>query len=452
MYAHLSRRSLVHLGLGLCAGALAGIGMTGCEPSFYDPRVFDDLKGETWVSASAAPEGIGGSAYGVAMAAGGAPGAGASFLVAGRLEDGFGLLDFDPGGQLNEASVDLYVVNSLDLPNGWLVDPVMVGDPDSTLIAVNMSNGGTPADPAQATVALMDSRTGQTSGLFSLLGPELVRDMAFGLTDAPASGADNLVVARTTQLELIADTADAANTAVHVCGHGLQTSMSVVVADLDSSAPGQEIAFAAHAGTTPSAVQILSGSTVSDAAATATPPDIAPCFDATRLPLGELTGQDGEIDFGADMVVADFNGNGALDLAVGATESGRIYVYLDLDLANGAPAPLVVDGAALGPDFGGKLAAGDIFPGAGDELIAAMPDAAFGGKIQAGKVAVYEFSGLDFLEPVELSDASAEAGLGFGRSVAVVPFGQDRHILAVGSNTEVYTYFRIRAADPDARP
>ena len=433
--------------------ALASLLTTAaCEPSWYDFRIYDQLADETWVETSEAPDGIGGVSYGTAIAAGGVSDNGASILVAAAEPDGFGHLVYDDRGALDARGIELFVLNSVADPNLWTDAPAMASDPDSPLVAVGMSNGGQP--PTQATVVLLDSDTAQPAGTFSLPGPDLIRSLAFGQTNVAGSGAGNVVALRYEQLGIIADASDDGTSAIHSCSHGLSVPMAVAVGNLDPSDPEDEIVFAAANGANPSQVFILSGSTISDAAATVTPPDIAPCFDVGRDALAVLDGPMQETDFGAGIAIADFNGNGVPDLAIGSTDSGQVYVYRDVDLSGGQlPAnPISVLGTADAIGFGAIVTAGDVYEQNGeDELIVAIPDARIDGMDGVGAVHIYDFGQGMFATPIVLHDSQPEADQQFGQSVAVVPFGQDRQILAVASGDEVYTYFRVHAQDADPR-
>lgn len=437
----------------VAVAGLAALALGACEPSWYDFRVYDDLADQSWVSVSEPPADIGGLRYGWNIASGPTSDSGASFLVAGAQPDGFALVRFDAQGEITDTqSLDLLTLNALDQPNTWSARPAMAGSPNANMVAASMSNGGSPDEPTQATIALLDATTGQPADLFSLPGVEHIHDLAFAQTDVGGVVQDNVVALRFTQLDIVADTTDPA-APVQTCTHGYTVPLSVETAEIHSVAVGAEIIFAAADGASPSEVVFLSGSLVSDAAATAMDPDIAPCFEAPRAPLQTLTGPANEIDFGAGMVVGDFNGNQVPDLAIGATETGKVYVYIDVDITAGPPAnPIEIDGPPGALGFGSNLYAGDVFQADGtDELIVAMPNATVEGQITAGMVHVYSLGEGAFATPIVLHDAQPEGDTQYGQGVAVVPFGPDREILVVGTKNELFTYFRIHDADEDVR-
>jgi hypothetical protein len=423
------------------AGAL--VLPSGCDPSMYDFRVYDDLADSTWVHSSGSPDGLGRGDYGFAMAGGGQPsGEGARFLVAGRNTDGYGQVRHAADGTVQIEALSVYAVNTLDGPNPLPQPAAMAGDAASSLGAVGLTNGGTVAAPARATVGLIDARAGQTQSLFSLAGGQIIRDMDFGRTDVEGSGARNLALVRGNQLAVIADIANPAGTALPVCTHDRPFGLSVVVADIDSLSPEDEIIFAVSDGVAASAVHVVSGSLVSAAFAAAEPPAITSCFDddGERQSLITISAPNGELDFGKEMVVADFNGNGIHDLAIGSTE--RVYVYLDVDVSEGLPTPLILQPPDGPGGFGTALAAGDLTGDGADELVIGAPNTPAKDQPGAGRVYLYQLVGTSFGNPVTLGDAQPEANQVFGRAVAVVPFGDGDRILVVGAKNEIYTYFR----------
>lgn len=430
------------------AGALLGL---GCDASMYDPRAFDDLADTTKVRSHSAPDGIGAGEYGMALAGGSAEVDGARLLVAARGKDGFAHVRHGLDGAVEVQAIPVGDVNTLDQPN-ILPDPViMVGDPDSALAAVGLSNGGSPAMPGQATVAVMDADSGATRALVSLPGPQLVSDLAFGVTDVAGSGERNLAVVRGELLAVIADVDDAEGTGLPTCRHDGLRATSVVLADVDPATEAEEIAFAVavEGSDGPAAkVHVIGGSLVSDAALTAVPPDPADCFDPLlRQPLATIDGPPGQGDFGARMLAADLGGDGAADLIISAPGSNTVYVYLDLDISAGVDAPLEIAAPADAEDFGAALAAGDLDGDGDDELVIGAPGADLG-EGNTGAVYVYDLaydpSDGGFAEPVVLADAQPEVEQRFGRAAAVVPFGPAGDtagsMLVVGSETEVFAY------------
>lgn len=428
---------------GLACGLAVALG--GC-----DPRVFDDLAGETWADSSGPPEGLSSQLYAVAIAGGGAaPEQGARFFVAGRLQDAFVHLRYDAGGALAQTSLPLRDVGGSAV-NPLAQQPVLVGDAASSLVAVALSNGSGSAGGAErAQVLLLDGDTGQRSATISLPGPELITALGFGSTDV-SGGGRNMALVRGDLLVVVADVASPEGTALPACRLGAEGGTSLVIADLQGAA-ADEIALAT-AGGGAAQVIVTTGKLVEDAAATAAPDAVADCFADGRQPLLVIDAPGGEADFGQRMVAADFNGNGTPDLAVSAPSgngSGMIYVYLDV--AGGAGNPIEIPAPEGAGGFGLAMAAGNLDGADGDELVIGAPATAQEGVTSAGAVYLYVFSGDDFGVPYVLADAEPEDDQRFGQSVAAVPFGATREILTVGASKEVFTYFRTPVSG-DVRP
>lgn len=432
MKAHARTTGLV---LAVC-GAAGSATLGAC-----DPRGFDDLAAETWVHSSEPPAGLSSQVYAVAIAGGGAaPGAGAGFFVASRLEDGFAHLRYDAGGALAASSLDLGDV-TLEAGASLPQDPVLVGDPASSLVAAALISS---AGAERAWVALLDSDSGQATARLALDGPESIAALAFGSTGV-TGGAQDIALVRGDTLVVLPDVSRLEETSSMACRLGGAAGTSLVMAELDAAPAAAEIALVADidGSGTPELI-ITTGAQVEAAAATAGPDMTADCFADGRQPLLIIDAPGGAPDFGRRMVAADFNDNGTPDLAVsapGAGGSGMVYVYLDVD-ASGARAPLEIPAPAGADEFGLALAAGDLDGAGGHELAIGAPATAAAGEPSAGAVYLYGFEDGGFGEPYVLADARPEAEQRLGKSLAVVGFGGGGAILAVGASKEVFTYFR----------
>lgn len=420
--------------LAIC-GAAGVATMVAC-----DPRSFDDLAGDTWVHSSEPPEGLSSRIYAVAMAASGtAPGAGASFFVTGRLEDGFAHLRYDSSGALvasRLAPSDVIRDASAVLP----LDTVLVGDPASSLVAATLVSG---TGAAQAWVGLLDNETGQSIAQISLGGPNSISALAFGSTGVTGGDRD-IALVQGNMLTILPDISRPDDAAPIACRLGDAAGASLVLADVDPASDADEIVVMADIDSSgPPVLVVVTGALVEEAAAMAPPDGVASCFADGREPLLRIDLPEGAADLGGRMLAARFNENDIPDLVVGAPGAGGrgvVSVLLDVD-AGGPGAVLEISAPPDADDFGAALAVGDLDGAAGHELVIGAPATTRTGVVAAGSVYVFAFED-GFGEPIVLADARPEAEQRFGKSVAMVPFGNDREILVVGSSEQVFTYFR----------
>jgi len=138
--------------------------------------------------------------------------------------------------------------------------------------------------------------------------------------------------------------------------------------------------------------------------------------------------------FGTSTVTLDYDGDGRLDLAVGAPGEDAVFVFFGPTLSTwisiepgGANASFVCPSAPVGASFGQSLAAGAYDAVPGDELFVGAPNALGG----VGEVRVF---GVGLSSPIAVASGSPIAGEGMGQSVAVGDFdGDGRLDLATGA-------------------
>lgn len=165
--------------------------------------------------------------------------------------------------------------------------------------------------------------------------------------------------------------------------------------------------------------------------------------------------------FGQSLAAGDFNGDGAIDLLVGAPPQ-HAYIYLGPFPAGGLPQPVVIEDPT-GLDFGFRVAALDIDGVPGDEAIVSDPRATVDGQTGAGRVVAYSVDATTSTVkagPQEIRDRSPATDAGFGTSVHPLRYcaaadmacpatsaGVPR-VLMVGAANEVFVYFRTGANVP----
>lgn len=162
--------------------------------------------------------------------------------------------------------------------------------------------------------------------------------------------------------------------------------------------------------------------------------------------------------FGQTLAIGDFDGDGVVDLLVGAPPS-RVYLYKG-PVAPGA-GPTATIAAPLGSaEFGAALAAGNVDGVAGDEALIGDPGATLDGVTGAGNVSIY--TGPNLTKPATmparvLADHAVSAGEAYGSAVGALPFCASAPCAAaprlplVGAPAKAFVYFTVGPTDPRAK-
>jgi len=409
---------------------------------------FDSLANKAWVDSSGSPGNLNADDYGVAVAYGGAPDPeGVFFVAVGLRPDGVAMVTFDSAGKrgTNGQTIDDLGSNPDPLPSR----PALAGDLTSSRGAVGLGlseEGGT-----KGRVVVFEPEGPEAIGSISV-GDELVNALAFGPTNHPDDLDETDMVATTGDLLTLVTfySGESAERTQNECQIDREVAFDIAIADLDTGIDKDEIAIAignASKDGAASEIQIITGTLVQAAAAAG-----EPCVSSgSRDPLAVLAAPGDEPDFGSQIEVADFDGNGTPDLAASAPSTGKVYVYLNVDLDGGAPSsPDEIDAPAGPGSFGEAMASGDFDDDGEFELVVGDSGARVNDVARAGQAYIYNKS---FGNPIQLNDAQPEEAQRFGRTLAVGYFGpSEESVLCVGAVDELFTYFRTPVAgDSDVR-
>jgi hypothetical protein len=412
---------------------------------------FDDLSDTTWVDTAGSPDGFDSRLFGEGVAAGGVPSAsGGSFAIVGRSNDIVASFSYDAAGALTARGTDVrdLLGNAGPLPQ-W---PAFAGDPYSQNVALAAINGAPPG--TDISIGVWNATSLAPAGNFPLdpdgdQEAKVVIDLAFGKTGSGDPAATDIVLARGDELVVISDY-EGTETIVS-CQHSNRFAFSIVAGDFEPDTAGDEVIVAVGNESredAPSQLIVLDAAIIDQ---TFVDGAVSQCSDALvgTSYLLNIDPPAQEPDFGSAMVTGDFNGDGALDLAVASPATNTVYVYTALDIAGAtAGIPGVIAAVSGGVAFGTTLAAGDIDGDGADELAIGDPRGFAEGAQFGGYVALYP-GGDTFGTPLVLHDAEPEADQFFGQSLAIVPFGASDHILVVGADGEVFTYFDTNLPEDD---
>jgi hypothetical protein len=166
--------------------------------------------------------------------------------------------------------------------------------------------------------------------------------------------------------------------------------------------------------------------------------------------------------FGASLAIDDFNGDGKLDLAVGAPPD-QVHIYFG-PLDNVVDPSVTISGAASSTGFGQRIAAYHVPGQAAAQLLVADPSATVGQRVGGGAVMLFNISGMPSSLPAAaaiatLFDSSDDVQPGvFAMNLGAVPFntgtcqagGATQLVPWASSGTQILTYFAYPsgAADP----
>jgi hypothetical protein len=360
--------------------------------------------------------------------------AGGRFVVASAALAGVAVVDVDAHGEATAQNVDMAALPGT-LPIGSLAE---VPGTDRVLMGVPDRNGGTIAVMtlgATPDVAVFDKQVAARYGLAVAAGN-------LAGTDAPdfvvVSGAELDVYVDGDAQKRVTAPADPKCPLDLGGGQTVNDPRRVVVAPLVAGAGSEQIAVG-----TP-----LFG-TVSVFTVDAT--GAAKCAFA-------YTNNDTNVTFGAALATGDFDGDGAVDLLIGAPRDQAFWIKGPLTAASPVlPVALAPSSAARGNGaLGASLAAGNFDGAGGDEALVGDFAASVGGAMIVGEVRVVRGAALD-QEVAPLRSPAPAAGDDFGIQVAALPFCTSgcgtaaavvQALPLIASSTRAFVDFTFGPADP----
>ena len=395
----------------------------GCTGIYGD---VSDLENKVGVHESAVPADMNAEQYAVGFGFGGNVSSGVDFITVGNSQAGVGLLSFDADGSFTSS--------------GQLLPTEITLDTRPPVAALSSADG-------MGASVLVGMRRGDGTGFIGLFSPSGLPGNVDGLSvDRPVSGlaigttgiATGTLNAVAVGTDLVTHVADYENAATPLkCD--LAGAKNVAVADF---VPGGDLEVALINGTS---LVLL------DPAGVLT--DMMPC------PLVQLTGADFSVEidaaggegFADNVLVADFDGNGAPDVAVSHHSADKVYAVLNPD-GTAAPTVVSVGSDKTGALFGTSIAAGDLDGDGADELIVGASNAGAGDQNGAGAVEIYKLvDGAFAMPPTVLNAAEPANGDTFGRSVGVATFEGGKDVILVGADKKVFVYFREPVGNDDPR-
>jgi hypothetical protein len=409
---------------------------------------FDQLRDDVWVDSIGAIDGS--SNFGEVVAEASMPpaGAGATIGVLGRNSASVSFVTYTADGTREIQRVD--IGNSFTLVSAFDEHPVYAADPATDAFAVAALTGDLTADPMLRglRIGIFHGATFQgvnpgyepTAGFYVPPNPiahEPPTAIGFGLDGGEVG--PKVLLGRKGQLVRVA---------LGLMTPGIwsgchftdptEAAYAIGFGDVDGVPGGEWIIASAPVGIDvnpdPGRVWIVP----------ATDPTVfndatggAPCPTPTKQVMDQAASI--PLGAGSQIAVADF-GAGPRVLVSSPGVGGKLSV---IDFT-ATPATVTQIATAGVNDIDSFVVADITAANPGLEIIVGAPNASDAGPTRAGAVRVLKPDATAAAEP--LHDADPETEQHFGKSVAVVPFG-DKKVLVVGAEGEVFTYFRTTFYD-----
>ena len=380
---------------------------------------FDDLEGETWVSATDKPD-LDSANWGVAIQRGQASGAGGRLVVMGANQSVYSELRVESGGSIDVPTGPLELNSQFGIGN-LDTQPILLADPASNDTALVTSSGS-------ASIAVLKGSNGMLV-VHQVFGPANPDAATYMVPPAPAPTNSQTLVAEGDKVFgtfftnppnpqpscTLKDDA-AGQVLVRALGASPPTGPTAVV--LVWAANGKLIRYAPN---------IFSGAAGNAACATGLGAPAADVAATTFMP-----------EKGSQILTFETDGK-QYALLQGHSASGGFLALYDVATLMPVGTPQSAAGVKTAAllETGGKR-----------YVVAGFPDAIVDGTTGAGDVKVFEISTATGIGNVvmTLHDAQPESKQAFGRGVTVMPF-DGKQVIAVAADNEVFTYFRTKLYD-----
>lgn len=381
---------------------------------------FDDLEGDTWVTATDKPANDS-SNWGLAIQRGQTSGSGGRLVVLGANQSLYSELVVASDGDISVPPTTLELNSQFGIGN-LDPQPLLLADPSSNDVALVTSSGS-------ASIAVLKGTSG-TLVVHQVFGPATPDAATYMTPSPPAAQMPQVLVAQ----------GDTVYGAHFVNPPNPQPSCKLVD---DTNAPLEVRALGATPhpsgdGTTNALAWGANGKLVRY------PPAIF-SGTATGCATGHAPGAMAVATTSfmpgrGSQVLTFEDGTSHYAVLQGHTETGSGFLALvNLDTMSIVGTPRTENGVET---------AALLVLGAKRYVVAGYPDAIIDGNAGAGKVEVFEIdlaAGIGS-SAMTLHDAQPEGDQSFGRAVTVMPF-DGKPLIVVGADNEVFTYFRTLLYD-----